>query len=225
MGAQKVLKPEGKVLIIVDNREFQTKVVRELSRLGCIMTPKQLEVGDYILSERVCVERKTSSDFVNSVIDGRLFSQLKELLRNFEKPLLIIEGNNLYIHRNVHPNALRGALASVAVDYRVPILWTSSEEETASLLYWIARREQMEEQRSISIRGSKKPMSPDEQQEYLISGLPNVNSKIAKRLLEFFGTPEKVFTATEKELQKVEGIGKVLAGRIRNILTKKYRGD
>lgn len=221
MPSQKVLKTD-KILIIADNREFASRVVKELARLDCTVKPKQLEVGDYILSERVCAERKSAGDFLASVIDQRLFTQLKDLKNSFEKPILVIEGRDLYTQRNVHPNAIRGALASIAIDYAIPILWTEEPEETASLLYWIARREQVDEERSLSIRGQKKAMTPREQQEFLVAGLPGINTKMSRRLLEKIKTPEKVFRASEERLKKVEGIGDVMAKNLRKILTEKY---
>ena len=219
---QKTLKPNGRVMIVADNREFNSKVVKNLARLNCVVKPNQLEVGDYILSERTCAERKTTSDFLSSIFDQRIFTQLKNLKNNFERPLLVIEGKNLYSERNVHPNVIRGALASIALDYFIPIIWTENEEETAGILYWIARREQLDEARDVSIRGEKKALTLKDQQEFLVAGMPNVNTKIAKRLLEKFKTPEKVFRASEEKLKKVQGIGDKLAKNIRKILTEKY---
>ena len=219
---QKVLKTK-KILIIADNREFNSKVVKELARLDCIVKPSQLEVGDYILSERTCAERKTTSDFLSSIFDQRIFTQLKNLKNNFERPLLIIEGKSLYSERNIHPNVIRGALASIALDYFIPIIWTENEKETAGILYWIARREQIDDVRDISIRGEKKALTLKDQQEFLVAGIPNVNTKIARRLLEKFKTPEKVFKASEEKLKRIQGIGDKLAKNIRKVLTEKYQ--
>jgi len=59
--------------------------------------------------------------------------------------------------------------------------------------------------------------------KYLVSGLPNVDVTLAKRLLERFGAAEEVFTATEEELMKVKGIGEKIAEGIRRVLTLRYR--
>jgi len=222
MPNQKVLKTKG-ITIFADNREFASRVVKELARLDCVVRPKQLEVGDYILSERVCVERKTSADFLASVIDQRIFGQLQDLKKSFEKPVLIIEGYDLYTQRNIHPNAIRGTLGCIAIDYAIPILWTETPEETAAFLYWIARREQVEEDRCLSIRGQRRTLTFEEQQEFLVAGLPGINTKRAKKLLKNLGTPEKVFRASEEKLKKVEGIGEIMARNLRKILTEKYK--
>ncbi|QQG40012.1 MAG: hypothetical protein HYS81_01205 [Candidatus Aenigmatarchaeota archaeon] len=222
MPSQSILKPENKVLIFADNREFASKVVRELALMDCIVQPQQLAVADFILSDRVGVERKTTADFVSSVFDQRLFEQIRNLKNSYEKPILIIEGVDVYGERNVHPNSIRGALASIAIDYAVPILWTQDEAETAGMLFWIAKREQLDLGRPVAIRAEKRRTTLSEHQEFLVAGLPDVNRVRARALLEHLRTPEKLFRASEERLQKVGGIGPVLARRIREVLTSEY---
>jgi Fanconi anemia group M protein len=59
-------------------------------------------------------------------------------------------------------------------------------------------------------------------QEFLVAGLPNVNTKTAKSLLKHFRTPEKIFAASEAKLQEVDGLGPKTAKNIRKILSKRY---
>jgi len=211
------------VVIYADTREMNTRIISILKKY-CNVREKQLAVGDYILSDRVGVERKSSKDFLQSIIDKRLFAQLEELKTNFKKPVLIIEGDDLLDNaRNVHPNAIRGALASITVDYAIPIIWTQTQMDTAHQLYMIAKREQINEKRPVGIRGKKKTNSVTEMQEFLIVGLPKISTEKAKNLLTHFKTPQKVFTASETELKKVKGIGDQLAKQIRKIMTEKYK--
>ena len=210
------------VTIYVDNRELNSKVVAVLKN-RCTVHEKQLHVGDYLLSKRVAVERKTVGDFISSMVDGRLFKQLAELKENFAYPILLIEGNGLYeTERKVHPNAIRGAIAAVAIDFNVPILWTQNALETAEMLVAIAKREQLDNGKKNAVRGRKKAKSMNDHQEILISGLPNINTQTAKKLLKHFETPQKVFTASEEDLKKMDGMGPKKARRIRSVLTKKY---
>ena len=220
MEKQEVLKDEDEVLIFADNREFKSGVVKELARKECTVKPRQLDVGDYILSDRVGVERKSCDDFLSSVFDNNIFDQLQDLKNNFEKPLLLIEGKDLYSQRDTHPNSIRGALASIGIDLSIPILWTNSEKDTASFLYWIAKREQLEEERSISLRGEKQPTTLQDKQLFLVAGLPGVDKKMSKRLLREFKNPEEVLTASQEELKEVRGIGDKTAEKLRKVLTK-----
>jgi Fanconi anemia group M protein len=210
------------ILIYADKREMHSRVVPILKKKCCV-EEKQLEVADYLLSEAVAVERKTCADFISSIVDGRLFKQLAEMKTNFEKPVLIIEGDDIFNHdRKIHPNAILGAIASIAIDFSVPILWTKDQKETAAILFTIAKREQLENKKSVSLRGKRKAKSMNQQQEFLICGLPKISTTTAKKLLKHFDTPENIFTADEKELKKVKGIGKETARKIRDLLTSEY---
>lgn len=224
ISAQKVFKPVGKIAILVDDREAETEVVKELEHFDCLLKIMRLTVADFLLSDRVAVEKKTFDDFIQSMVDGRLFQQIAALCDNYERPLMIVEGTQLFQPRALHPNALRGALAAISVDFRVPILWTDDAGETAALLFTIAKREQEEKNRSLAIRSKKKKWPLARQQEFLIAGLPAVSTMTAKRLLKHFKTPERIFSAGEKELQEVEKIGKEKANKIKQILESEYDG-
>lgn len=210
------------IKIFIDNRETSSRIATILGK-RCLVEEKQLPVGDYLLSKRVAVERKTSSDFLSSLTDGRLFKQLEELKSNFKNPLLIIEGNGLFNgERKIHPNAIRGALASITLDYGIPILTTENNLETAEMLFSIAKREQLDRRKNNSVRGKKGKRSPNEIQEYIVAGLPKIDRAKARALLKHFGSPEKVFTASKEELMQVDGIGEKLATKIRRLMQKKY---
>jgi Fanconi anemia group M protein len=220
---QKTL-PVSRVIVSVDSREANSHAFEHLKKYECTISMKSLEVGDYIASERVGIEKKTVQDFLGSMFDQRLFRQLGELKNSYEAPVLIIEGNPelLFLEGNVHPNAIRGCLASIAVDYKVPILWTRNGKETAAQIYWIAYREQVLEKKPISVRAEKRPVDFFRQQEYLVAGLPNVNSVMSRRLLEHYRTPKRLFSATEGSLKRVDGIGELKAKKIWEMLNREY---
>ncbi len=208
--------------VIVDHREASSRVIREIYRLDLEVDMQQLEVGDYILSERVGVERKTVRDFLQSLIDGRLLGQSRDLAESFERPLMIIEGNGLYTERNIHPNAIRGALACITVDYHIPTIFTEDETETAQIIASIAGREQKDRKSDIPIRCQRKVLSLPELQRFVVEGLPGVSAVLTKRLLNHFGSVEKVMDASKDELKEVHGIGEEKAKEIRRILEAEY---
>lgn len=210
-----------RLTIYADVREGGSSVVQELAKLGVEVVLTKLDVGDYVVSERVGIERKTAADFVQSIIDQRVFKQLADLSRTYEAPLLIIEGEGLYERRGVNPESVRGALVSVALDFKIPIFWTRNAKETAEVIKTIARREREEGRRGIRI-GVKKPGTVKELQEHIVATLPGVDHILAKRLLQKFKSVEKVFTANEDELMNVQGIGEKKAKRIREILQAEY---
>ena len=218
---QEALKNDN-VVIYADTRESESKVVAILKN-RCVVREAQLVIGDYVLSKHIAAERKVCDDFLQSIVDGRLFAQLSELKNSFRVPLLIIEGETLFNNeRKIHPNAIRGAVASIATEFAIPIIWTKTQLETAEMLYIIAKREQVTRKKGIAIRTKRRFKSVNQMQEFLVSGIPKISTQMAKKLLKHFGSPERIFTASESELKKVEGIGDKLSKKIRLLMTKKY---
>ena len=209
--------------IFADSREKGTNVIKELVNLGADVTVQNLATADYVVSERVGIELKTKEDFINSIVDKRLLHQLKELRNNFEIPVLILQGEeDIYSVRNVHPNAVRGMLATVAVSYNIPIIPTKSPRDTAALIVAIAKREQEKEKKEFGIRTEKKPLITKEQQEFIIESLPNVGPTLAKSLLKEFRTVKKIINAKEEKLQKVEKLGPKKAKEITRVINEEY---
>ena len=63
--------------IIVDVREFRSKLPCALHVQGFEIVPKTLVVGDYLLTPDICVERKSISDLFSSFNSGRLYTQVR----------------------------------------------------------------------------------------------------------------------------------------------------
>jgi len=210
------------VNITADFREKGSAVIKQLIDDGIDMDLKQLKVGDYLLSDQCCVEYKNVSDFIDSLIDGRLLQQVKDLKQSYPKPLIIVEGQqDMYSVRNVHPNAIRGLLATITVSFGVPILQTKNSIDTANMLTAIAKREQNSTVKEFSMH-SRKPLSVKEQQEYIISALPGVGPTLAKPLLKKFGSVKGVISADADNLKEIDLIGKKKATDIYSLITHTY---
>ena len=72
-------------------REFRSELPSLLHKRGMDVEPVTLEVGDYILTPEICVERKSISDLIGSLNSGRLFNQATSMSRFYTKPMLLIE--------------------------------------------------------------------------------------------------------------------------------------
>jgi len=214
---------ERKTTVIADTREFNSDVVKELARRGVVVESQQLDIGDYILSDRLAVERKEVEDFLNSLMGGRLFSQLKMLKSAYINPILVVEGEHLLSKRSVSENAIFGALGSIVSDFNISVISTNNSKETANLLAMLAKRE-IEEGRPVGIRGEKVSMSLQERQQFIVEGLPGVSATLAQRLLGHFGTVKAIMEADVKELCEVKGIGETIARGIVETLRSGYLG-
>ncbi|WP_312911886.1 DEAD/DEAH box helicase [Natronosalvus caseinilyticus] len=215
------------VEIVADQREMDANIARELSRREEIeIRLETLDVGDYVCSDRVVVERKSVADFVDSLVGGErsVFEQVGAMARHYSRPVVIVEGEGLYEQRDVHPNAIRGALSSLAVDFGASILRSESEDDTTELLATIAKREQQLSSREVSVHGEKGAKTLSEQQEYVVSSIADVGPVTARSLLETFGSVEAVMIASEDELREADGVGEVTAERLREVIGSDYTG-
>lgn len=221
----KVLDPAPKKeelpVVFADTREGNSKVIRHLSEMEIDVKVQAMAVGDYQVSDEVVIERKTAKDFVDSIVDKRLFKQARSLMEEFKRPLIILEGDDLY-NGMINPNAIRGSIASIALDFGISIIPTRNAQDTAAMIKRIAIREQSGEKTPIQIRTDKKPVNLWEQQLFIIESLPNIGPVNAKNLLEHFGTVANIINASESQLQEVEGIGKKTAANIRKVVDSKY---
>lgn len=221
----KVLDPTPKKeelpVVFADTREGNSKVIRHLSEMEIDVKVQAMAVGDYQVSDEVVIERKTAKDFVDSIVDKRLFKQARSLMEEFKRPLIILEGDDLY-NGMINPNAIRGSIASIALDFGISIIPTRNAQDTAAMIKRIAIREQSGEKTPIQIRTDKKPVNLWEQQLFIIESLPNIGPVNAKNLLEHFGTVANIINASESQLQEVEGIGKKTATNIRKVVDSKY---
>ncbi|HLD86879.1 MAG TPA: DEAD/DEAH box helicase [Candidatus Nanoarchaeia archaeon] len=218
------MRKDEEIIIYADYREKGSGVIRELAQSGVVVKLETLPYADYVLSKRVGVEFKKVDDFVQSIIDGRLMQQAKDLRNSFERPMIIIEGEqNLYGARGVHPNAIMGMLATLTVSFGIPILQTKNHMETSLLIRIIAKREQEEVGRDFSMHADRKPLTIKEQQEYVVSSLPGVGPVLAKPLLKHFKSIKNLCNASLYDLQDVEKIGKIKAQDIKKVVDEEYR--
>ncbi|MDD1760361.1 MAG: DEAD/DEAH box helicase [Methanothrix sp.] len=216
------LKNNAQGKAFVDFREKEMGKLLEAQ--GLEVTLRNLEVGDYVISDRLAIERKTAQDFVASIIDPErnLFRQLSDLAKTYEKPIMILEGRDLYT-RQMNPASIQGALASIAVDFGIPIIPSEDQNETASIIAMLTARER-KEGHEPKLHGHKTARTLKEQQEYLVSAIPSVGPAVAKNLLRHFGSVERIMTASQDELQEVDLVGPKIAERIRELIGGEYKG-
>ena len=217
------------IRIVADEREKNSRVPNLLKLSGVFVDYKQLAVGDYIVSSETVIERKTIYDLINSVYDGRIFIQCSDLTNHYTKPLIIIEGNLTDLDTREHfendskliIDKIRVAyetLIKVALDFRIPILYTNSVFYTAELLVLLASNQFRSKNDGPLLKKIKKSNPFLLQQLYVLTSLPGIGSKLATRLLDRFHSPTNVLNASIAELARVPGLGNMRAEKIRKIL-------
>jgi DNA excision repair protein ERCC-4 len=208
--------------IIVDERERKSGIPDLLKSVGLNVEMKTLPIGDYIVAPETIVERKSIRDLMASVFDGRLFDQCTRLKEHFENPIVLIEGNVDEIEEiTENPLIFYGAISTVVLDFKIPIIPTPSASHTAKLLVSMCSRK--DAPKGPYLKKIKKSPDLERQQLSSLCSLPGIGEKFAVRMLEKFGTPLKVFTATTAELSKVEGLGEARAKKIKKVLDTKSK--
>ncbi len=170
------------------------------------MIYERLDVGDYLVSDEVVFERKTVEDLIRSVFDGRLFDQARRLSETYPKPVLVVEGKfDALWEKTGRATQVRQALLAIALDYGIRVVYTRDPGDTARVIYYTARREQVERKRPVVIHRKRRLETLREKQLYVLQSLPGVGPRLAERLLEYFGSIEAVCRASIVELARVVG--------------------
>lgn len=189
--------------IIIDYREKNSLVPSELEQLGISTQFENLKVGDFIVKDTI-IERKTVNDFISSMLNKRLISQLQDL-QQIESKLLIIEGieeQELYNKESsINENAIRGFLLSIVLSYKVPIIFTKDSSDTAKFLAVLAKKQTNE----MGINAKKRARDVNEQMQYIIEGFPGIGPKTAKKLLSHFHSIKEIINTSPEELEKLIG--------------------
>ena len=220
------------VRIVVDERERNSGIADLLKKAGAIVDIAQLPVGDYIVSPETAVERKTVHDLVHSIYDGRLFVQCSELVKYYVKPLVIIQGDLAKLQEipdDVDAGRVQklkermplayDALATVAMEFRIPVIHTPDAEQTANFLMTLVNKNLQDGKATGPLLKKIRKENPVFlQQLSVLSSVPGVGDKLAARMLEKFKTPQRALNASAAELATIPGFGLARAQRLRKIL-------
>ena len=208
--------------IVADHREEQSEIPEILRAMGVEVEFRMLEVADYVVADKVAVERKSAHDLMASIYDGRLFRQATELSRGYEIPVILVEGDPSDVEsffRN--EKVYYGALAALVMDLNVRTVFTSGPEQTAIFLERGAARA-LEEGKGGPRVVKRSRGGLAQAQLYLVASAPGIGPKLAERLLTRLGSPAAVFSAPEGMLAKV--IGEKRARKLRELLDRRYEG-
>lgn len=130
-------------------REFRSELPSMLHRRGLDIEPVTLEVGDYILTSDMCVERKSVSDLIGSLQSGRLYTQCLSMTRYYRRPVLLIEFDPAKpfslvarsdLRQEISSNDISSKLTLLTLHFpRLRLLWCPSPHATAELFQELKR--------------------------------------------------------------------------------------
>jgi len=196
-------KQKARAKIIADIHEKDSMILAEIkSRDEIDLEIKSLKIGDYLIGNTV-IERKTTNDFISSMINRRLIEQLNQM-QKYKNKLLIIEGQISSLFEKdtgIHPNSIRGFILSIITNYNTNIIFTKDFQDTAQYLTTLAKQ-QIKPKTEISLH-SRIPKTIKKQKQYILEAFPNIGPKKAKLLLKKFKSLKQVFNATEEDLKEI----------------------
>ncbi len=205
------------VEILVDPQEKNSTLLNVLLDLGAklrlMKAPLAGGVADYVVGENVGIQRKSTKDFVMTLQkkgEENLFVVLKKLKKLFPKPLLIIEGEDLY-YKGVHASSIRGAINTIILDLGVPIIWSKNTTDTAKYLYLLAKKEQEVKPINIQLSTISKNATKDDVLIAMLTQVPGIETKLARKILKKFPSLDQLVRAKQEEFMEIKGIGKILS--------------
>ena len=196
---------------------------------------RQLKLGDVVLisNEEAClIERKTPSDFLQSIKTNRLWDQLLRMMKSeqmfgfpIKRKLLVVDGNfSGYEWSDAKLwRSLMGAFQEIIWVYQIPMIFAENDSALEAFFKILIDREEKQKNESVpKARWYRKPLPKElpvrDRKQYIVSSIPFIGEKLASNLLERFETIRAIANASQNELEEVDGIGKKRADLIYQIL-------
>ena len=201
------------IKIICDFREKHSGIPKLLADNKINVSFSSLSTGDYIINDQIIVERKTAEDFIQSIMDNRLFEQCSKLKKDIRRVLIIIEGNPYRTEHKIDGRAVKGAILSILTAWQIPVIYSQSADSSVELLMMLGTQS-LKEDIYIRTYSGYKPKKIKSQRLRFLQGIPSTGPAIAGRLIENFGNIKSIVNASVDELRKIKGIGKKNAKRI-----------
>jgi DNA excision repair protein ERCC-4 len=248
-GGAEFRTPDMESRVIVDVREFRAPLPGLLQRIGLRVVPCVLTVGDYILTPRVCVERKSIPDLIGSFKSGRLYEQCERLCKYYSHPALLIEFDNNQsfslepfsesrIRSNTiktpHPSAssrmqeeIQKDLAALVINFpKMKVLWSSSPYQTAELMMELkADREEPDIVKAVNAgldeEKQKDNLELSNNIIALLQNIPGITNIDYYLIMRKIKDVKKLITLKRHELVKI--VGDDLGGKIYEYILENYK--
>ncbi|XP_068003195.1 DNA repair endonuclease XPF [Melanerpes formicivorus] len=206
--------------VIVDMREFRSELPSLIHRRGIDIEPVTLEVGDYILTPDVCVERKSISDLIGSLNNGRLYAQCISMSRYYKRPILLIEFDPSKpfsliprgsLHQEISSNDITSKLTLLTLHFpKLRILWCPSPHATAELFEELKQNHpQPDAETAMAITADSEILPESDKynpgpQDFLLK-MPGINAKNCRALMNHVKSIAELVTLSKDELTNILG--------------------
>jgi len=215
-------------LIIIDTREKKKKddiSLRELVAKRLKSTRATLQVGDYVVigpTRTLCVESKSMEDYLASINDGRLDTELRNMSANYDKNVLIVYGNLNYqlLFRKFPRRTVFEKLGGCIVHESprgnksaISVIMLNNVSDASYLIYTLHNLITNDDiYREPTAKRLK--LTTEEKKLGTFYSLPNIGGVRALALKKQFKTLKELANSSQEDMLKVDGIGKTIAERM-----------
>ena len=222
--------------LIIDSREksdLTDKVIEKAREYNIPHEKQWLEIGDYIFND-VCFEAKSSFDFLQSIINNRLWNQMDNMDRAFDNNLVIVYGSfdsafrkHVEYSKSTMNNATQrvllkkkfyGAMGKIILDTDCSLLWFKDALTAADMICVVCKMQPHDREVYTPRIVKKKKISTTDLRIDVLTTIKGLSEKKAKMLIARYGSIMEIGEASPNELCALDGIGNVLANRIHNTL-------
>lgn len=206
--------------IIVDTRELRSRIPMMLHQSDVNIIPITLEVGDFVLSKRIGIERKTIPDLSGSFISGRLFTQAEALCQHYEYPCLLIEleSNSPFSLVSKH-GGIRAELSSTCLTSKLVllvqhfpklrILWAQGAMDAVKLFLSLKENEHEPDEKLASSFGVDSAKASENQfnpgPRALLRSLPGIDGRNIFNVMRKVNNVAELTQLTEMEMADLLG--------------------
>lgn len=211
--------------IAVDVREFRSALPSILHQGGMRLAPVTLVVGDFVLSQVHCVERKSISDLFGSFASGRLYNQAEAMCKYFKCPCLLIEfdpkksfclQNSNELGVEIRMDSICSKMALLTMHFpKLRVLWSRSPHDTLKIFKDLkSNHEEVDVARAVE-------NGKNDAEEYLLDNgeddevnevardmllrLPGVNVHVARKIMAEVDSLADLFELSRDELRRIAG--------------------
>ncbi|KAL3925665.1 MAG: hypothetical protein SGARI_005802, partial [Bacillariaceae sp.] len=220
--------------IAVDVREFRSALPSILHQGGMRLAPVTLIVGDFVLSNVHCIERKSISDLFGSFASGRLYTQAQQMSAHYKCPCLLIEfdpkksfclQNSNELGVDIKMDSICSKLTLLVLHFpRLRLLWSKSPHETLKLFHDLKQNHEevdvykaMEIGRADSVEHLLAPATGENGNDVededdineagrdMLLSLPGVTVSVARKIMKECDSLSDVIGMTRDDLRRLAG--------------------
>lgn len=208
--------------VVVDMREFRSELPSMIHKRGIDIEPVTLQIGDYILSPEMCVERKSISDLIGSLNSGRLYTQAQAMTRYYAKPILLIEFDEskpfvlqgkYYLSSDISSKDISAKLQLLTLHFpKLRIVWSQSAFASAQLFHELKEGKEEPVASIAAAIGQEESSLEDEKLDKFnmkiqdfVGKLPGVNTKNISSLLNKGKSLDHLVTLSKEGLSEILG--------------------